>query len=68
MTLPSNLKGAVTTALELGTVIDVDRHTATDKLLWQAVEKYVPADLWVELARLKDDRFPRRRRDEDAAY
>ena len=68
MTLPSNLKGAVTAALSLGTVTSVDRHTATDLLLWAAVEKYVPTELWKELARLKADRFPRRRRDEDATY
>ena len=68
MTLPSNLKRAVTDILALGTVIDIDRHTATDKLLWTAAEKYLPIDLWKDLVRLRDDRYPRRRRDEDASY
>lgn len=68
MPLPSNLKGAVDDVLALGTAISVDRHTATDQLLWAGCEKYLPVDLWKELVRLRDDGYPRRRRDEDAAY
>jgi len=68
MTLPSDLSKEVDDALALGGVVNVDRHTAQDQLLWKVCEGCLPSDLMKEISRLRGNSFAHRRRDEDATY
>ena len=69
MPLPGNVRKAVDAVIAAGDIATSEgRHTAQDQLLWMACESVLPADLWAELQRLRVAEYPRRRRDEDAAY